>query len=66
MGITITLGWWLIPAVNSVLGFAWAWQKDFQDYQGGGMFPWPPTSFFATIPAVCWMLLNWLVYFIIF
>jgi hypothetical protein len=68
MAITITIGWWLIPAINTALGFAWAWQPDFQDgkQNSGGMFSMPPTSVFATIPAVMWAMLNWLVYFIVF
>lgn len=59
----ITFGWWIIPLVNSILGFAWAWQPAFNDRETGGYFVFPPTSFFATIPAIGWMLLNWLVYF---
>lgn len=66
MNITIEFGWWLIPLVNTIAGFVWAWQPKFQDYTPGGYFPMPPTSFFAMIPAIIWALFNWLVYFIIF
>jgi hypothetical protein len=66
MILEITLGWWLIPAFNSIAGFCWAWQPAFKDQQHGGSFYFPPTSFFATIPAIMWALFNWLIYFIVF
>lgn len=55
MSMTITLGWWLIPALLSIAPLWWMFSQDYRgDYNFNAVFTVPVTGF-----AIC---LVWLIY----
>lgn len=55
MSMTITLGWWLIPALLSIAAIWWMFSQDYRgDYNFNAVFTVPVTGF-----AIC---LVWLIY----
>lgn len=56
MDFTITLGWWLIPALLTVAAIVWCEKQDYSgDYNFTGVFTFPMTGF-----VICFV---WMVYF---
>lgn len=65
ISFTITMGWWLIPAIITLISFAFTYKVVWIDYArddwGQGLI----LLFYGSIAAIV-SLLSWLIYFIIF